>query len=135
MLGALVILGLTSGFASAAGSGGVKAGARVVATVESVTGTSLWVLRASGSTVSPLRTGGEIELGDIVAAGPGVEGKFKLSRPSGTPAGTELFSVYKQLASGPPTAAEMVKEFGVLSGAATVIVRRSGGYVYLTFAP
>lgn len=132
---AAVVSGLAPLTASAARTGDARTSARVVATVESVTGTNLWVLHASGNTVLPLRAGDKVQLGDIVAAGPGVEAKFTLAPPSGIPQTTELFNVYKQLASGSPTAAEIGKEFGILQGAATVLVRRSGTYVDLTFTP
>jgi hypothetical protein len=107
--------------------------------VTSVSGGQLYVLREANGTLSPLREGGSIHLGDILAAGPGATATLELSVPAGVAADSDLFEVYKQLSAGPPAAGSVVKEFGVLAGAAhadhVLRLRRSGSIVELGLSP
>ncbi len=137
LIGAMVALLVSCALVGAAQAG---AGAHpVVATVVSVTGGGLYVKHSPGATLSPLRPGGHVYLGDIIAAGPGVTAALKLTAPEGTPATTTLLGVYKLLTPAEPVPSTVVAEFDILAASLTthhtLTILRSGSHISLQLAP
>lgn len=137
---ALLVPGLAA--ASSEGAAGLdrRSGPKVVATVISVTGTNIYVKRATSGTLTPLLEGDSVYLHDIIAAGPSVTATLRLSLPDGLPAKTiDLLNFYKQLSPTKPAATAVVKEFFVAPGAVaahqTLTLRRSGKFIILTLRP